>query len=46
MLELQRPQYKPLASYGHFWREELDVKWEKTDKIEALKKFVSERKTI
>lgn len=44
MLELQKPQYKPLASYGHFWREELDVKWEKTDKIEALKKFVSEEK--
>lgn len=37
-LELQRPIYRQLSAYGHFGREELDVKWEKTDKVEALRK--------
>ncbi|TJX13383.1 methionine adenosyltransferase [Tissierella creatinini] len=37
-LELQRPIYRQLSAYGHFGREEIDVKWEKTDKVEALKK--------
>lgn len=36
-LELQRPIYRQLSAYGHFGREELDVKWEKTDKVEALR---------
>lgn len=37
-LELQRPIYRQLSAYGHFGREDLDVKWEITDKVEALKK--------
>ena len=36
-LQLRRPIYKQLAAYGHMGREDLDVKWEKTDKVDALK---------
>ncbi|MDE7094119.1 MAG: methionine adenosyltransferase [Oscillospiraceae bacterium] len=36
MLDLRRPQYRKVASYGHFGREDLNVAWEKTDKIQAL----------
>ena len=36
-LDLRRPIYKDVASYGHFGREDLDLSWEKTDKVEALK---------
>jgi len=39
-LELRKPQYRSLAAYGHMGREDLDVKWEKTDKTEELKKAV------
>jgi S-adenosylmethionine synthetase len=39
-LELRKPQYRSLAAYGHMGREDLDVKWEKTDKVEELKKAV------
>ena len=35
-LELQKPQYYDLAAYGHLGREELGVKWEQTDKTQAL----------
>lgn len=35
-LELKRPIYRNLASYGHMGREDLAVKWEETDKIEKL----------
>lgn len=38
MLDLRRPIYLPTASYGHFGREEANFTWEKTDKVEALKK--------
>ena len=37
-LGLRAPIYRPLAAYGHMGREELGVAWEKTDKVEALKK--------
>ena len=37
-LGLCAPIYRPLAAYGHMGREELGVAWEKTDKVEALKK--------
>ncbi|MGO1469238.1 MAG: methionine adenosyltransferase [Tissierella sp.] len=37
-LGLKRPIYKQTASYGHFGREDLDLPWEKTDKIDNLKK--------
>ena len=36
-LDLLKPQYAQLAAYGHMGREELGVRWEKTDKIDALK---------
>ena len=39
-LELQKPQYYDLAAYGHLGREELGVKWEQTDKAEALRAAV------
>ena len=38
MLDLRRPIYQKTASYGHFGREEKDFTWEKTDRVEALKK--------
>ena len=41
-LDLRKPQYKQLAAYGHIGREDLGVAWEKTDRVEALKKAVSE----
>ncbi|MBQ2358054.1 MAG: methionine adenosyltransferase, partial [Ruminococcus sp.] len=40
-LELQKPQYYALAAYGHMGREELGVKWEQTDKAEALRKTLN-----
>ena len=40
-LELQKPQYYELAAYGHMGREELGVKWEQTDKAEALKAILN-----
>ena len=35
-LNLRRPIYKQVASYGHFGRTDLDLPWEKTDKVDAL----------
>ena len=40
-LELRRPIYRRLAAYGHMGREELGVKWESTDRAEALKAAVA-----
>ena len=40
MLDLRRPIYKQTAAYGHFGRDDLDLPWEKTDKAEALKKYL------
>ena len=37
-LDLRKPIYKNLAAYGHFGREDLNVKWEDTDKAETLRK--------
>ena len=36
-LDLRRPIYRQIAAYGHFGRPELDLPWEKTDMIDALK---------
>ncbi|MGX8692794.1 MAG: methionine adenosyltransferase [Clostridia bacterium] len=36
-LDLRRPIYRQLAAYGHMGREELGVRWEQTDRAEALK---------
>ena len=40
MLDLRRPIYKQTAAYGHFGRLDLDLPWEKLDKVEALKKYL------
>ncbi len=39
-LDLLRPIYRQLASYGHFGRDDLDLNWEKTNKAEALRQAV------
>ena len=36
MLDLRRPQYRKVAAYGHFGRENINVAWERTDKVQAL----------
>lgn len=36
-LDLRKPIYRQLAAYGHMGREDLGVKWENTDRVEALK---------
>ena len=36
-LDLRRPMYRQVASYGHFGREELALPWEKVDKSEILR---------
>ncbi len=40
MLDLRRPIYKQTAAYGHFGRNDLDLSWEKLDKVEILKKYL------
>lgn len=40
MLNLRRPIYKQTAAYGHFGRNDLDLPWEKLDKVELLKKYL------
>ncbi len=37
-LDLRRPIYRQIAAFGHFGRTDVDLKWEKTDKAEALRK--------
>lgn len=39
-LDLRRPIYKQTAAYGHFGRTDLDLPWERLDKVEDLKKFL------
>ncbi|MDY5648446.1 MAG: methionine adenosyltransferase [Lachnospiraceae bacterium] len=41
MLDLRRPIYKQTAAYGHFGRNDLDLPWEKLDKVEELKKYLA-----
>ena len=41
-LDLRKPIYRQLAAYGHMGREDLGVKWENTDRAEALKAAVAE----
>ena len=40
MLDLRRPIYKQTAAYGHFGRHDLDLPWEKLDKVDALKAYL------
>ncbi|NLN48753.1 MAG: methionine adenosyltransferase [Clostridiales bacterium] len=39
-LDLRKPIYKQLAAYGHVGRADLDLSWEKTDKVDVLKKYL------
>lgn len=39
-LDLIRPIYQATAAYGHFGREDLDLSWERTDKVDALKSYL------
>ena len=41
-LDLRRPIYRQVAAYGHFGRTDIDVPWEKLDKVEQLKKEISQ----
>jgi S-adenosylmethionine synthetase len=41
MLDLIRPIYRPTAAYGHFGREDIDLRWERSDKAEALRGSVA-----
>lgn len=37
-LDLRKPLYKKVAAYGHFGRTDIDLPWERTDKVEQLRK--------
>lgn len=37
-LDLRKPRYRNIAAYGHFGRDDLDLPWERLDKVEVLKK--------
>ena len=41
MLDLRRPIYKQTAAYGHFGRTDVDLPWEKLDKVDLLKKYLA-----
>ena len=41
MLDLRKPIYKNLATYGHFGRDDLNVKWEQLDKVEIIKDLIT-----
>jgi S-adenosylmethionine synthetase len=43
MLDLLRPIYKQTAAYGHFGRTDVDLPWEHTDKVDALKEFIANK---
>ena len=40
ILDLRRPIYRQIAAYGHFGRIDLDLPWERLDKIEEIKKLI------
>ncbi len=40
MLDLRRPIYKQTSAYGHFGRNDLDLPWEKLDKVDVLKQYL------
>lgn len=40
MLDLKKPIYKQTAAYGHFGRSDIELPWERTDRVEQLKKWV------
>ncbi len=42
MLDLRKPVYRQTAAYGHFGRTDLDLSWERLDKVEVLKKYLEQ----
>ena len=40
-LDLRRPIYRQVAAYGHFGRTDIDLPWERLDKVEELKKEIN-----
>lgn len=40
ILDLRRPLYRQVASYGHFGRDDLDLSWEKLDKVDEIKSLI------
>jgi S-adenosylmethionine synthetase len=44
MLDLRRPIYRQTAAYGHFGRTDVDLPWEKLDKVDALKESIAKLK--
>jgi S-adenosylmethionine synthetase len=40
MLDLRKPVYHQTAAYGHFGRDDLDLTWERLDKVEELKAYL------
>ena len=40
MLNLRRPIYQQTAAYGHFGRTDIELPWEKTDRVEQLRKYM------
>ncbi|MGH7685768.1 MAG: methionine adenosyltransferase [Candidatus Dormibacteria bacterium] len=45
-LDLRRPIYRPTAAYGHFGRTDIDVPWERTDRVAALQAAVETRVAV
>ena len=45
MLDLKRPIYRQTAAYGHMGRTDIDLPWEKLDKVDALKEAVNACRT-
>ena len=41
MLSLRRPIYKQTSAYGHFGRNDLDIPWEKLDKVANLRRYIN-----
>lgn len=40
MLDLRRPIYKQTAAYGHFGRNDINLPWERLDRVEMLRKYL------
>ncbi|HFZ6927216.1 TPA: methionine adenosyltransferase [Streptococcus agalactiae] len=43
MLDLKRPIYRQTAAYGHIGRTDIDLPWERVDKVQALKDFIASK---
>ena len=42
MLDLRKPVYRQTAAYGHFGRNDLDLTWERLDKVDVLKQYLND----